>query len=324
MEHVKTMLSEKGVPCYNKSVGNATSIMGLMRLFQTIEQISPGDVVLWEYPILDILMSDLYGAAEIMSAYRIAWQRIAKKKAQMIVVNINPRQAILDGRDGELARQIHIDAHTKSLGWVAMRDVMIANRITEPKMQAAHYGGENGHLFSDSPMLAAFSVAVWNEIDRRLGEHFDTFGEGWSLPSWLWYDGPSLRTEHQPDVIEFANTLMSVRALQMKPNNSAYVLPKPARRVVALGLVTTHRSGAVWCGHACCGPASARLPVGDGHPFLLQSSRLPCVRDHIISLQSAPPHAMRRSIWADATQARCADDGDSAPVALFGALIEPI
>jgi hypothetical protein len=186
IENLEQMLADKGIPLYNRSVGESTSVMGLMRLHQCLENISVGDVVVWEYPILDVMLRDFYGESEITNAYRMAWTLAAEKGAQIVVVYINPLQALLNRADDRLARQIEGDVRMASLGWVTMRDTMVQNGIVEPSNQAEHYGGGNGHLIPGSVMIGAFADAIYKEILNRVGAASDGLFHKWGLSKWTW------------------------------------------------------------------------------------------------------------------------------------------
>ncbi|MGB8635459.1 MAG: hypothetical protein WCD66_11960 [Rhodanobacteraceae bacterium] len=54
---------EPGVDCTNLSVGDQISMMGCMRVMQHLDQFSPGDVVVWQYSLLDTLPTDTCFAA---------------------------------------------------------------------------------------------------------------------------------------------------------------------------------------------------------------------------------------------------------------------
>jgi hypothetical protein len=114
-----------------------------------------------------------------------------------------------------------------------------------------------------------------------------------------------------------ANSLVSVQAAQLAVDDRIYL---PAtRRVVALGVVSTHTSGGAWCGHPGCPPASTRLPADLSYSFLLRATGIACIRAHVDRIASAPEWSYRNGHWRDYGQA---DSNAAERIAVFGALIE--
>lgn len=295
----------------NLSVGDQTSMMGLMRLLMHRDDIAPGDVVVWEYSLLDHLLTEqAFDRGDVRRARRQAWNLVRELGAGLIVLFVAPREEL--GARTPIEREAAEDAAQMGAAVLDVRALFTELRIPDPHQ---HYRDDR-HVRADSPLvplLASRVREVANRVDApaRALEH-----EELDAP-WRFVDAKGLAQGVGRTTTRFGNSLMAFDALRLQVDESAFF---PAtRRVVALGIVATHASGGAWCGHESCPPASTRLPQELPYDFLLRVTGVPCIRAHVDRIASAPGWAYRRGFWCDYGQALSDAPGE---IALFGALLE--
>ena len=141
-----------------------------------------------------------------------------------------------------------------------------------------------------------------------------------SVKAWQWLGAHELASGAGLGIRHLANSLLEVDAVELTIDQQV-VLPA-TRRIVALGIVSSHMSGGAWCGHRGCPPASTRLPSSENHTFLLRVTGLPCLRvgvDPLERVVSAPAWSYCNGYWRDYGQELSATPNQ---IAIFGALLE--
>src|SRR3569833_1183009 len=89
---LRQRLQAAGESLSNLSVGDQTSMMGYMRLLTHATQIARGDVVVWEYSLLDSLLTDsIFVVSDVHKARRYAWALAKHRGAQVVVVLTPPK-----------------------------------------------------------------------------------------------------------------------------------------------------------------------------------------------------------------------------------------
>lgn len=300
----------------NLSVGDQTSLMGCMRVMDRLDEFAPGDVVVWEYSLLDALLTDdCFAADDTHMARRLAWRRLIERGASLLVLMTPPRRDVRQLTACE--RLVAEDARTFGIPCLDMREVFAVLRIDDP---ASHYRDDR-HPRTDSPILEAAVDRLLQEVVARHGVVPEP---GRVLPApgeeqhWRWFGAGALAHAAGMPTRTFANSLVSVQAVTL-PVDATVPVPDVAR-VVGLGVLSTHSSGAAWCGHPGCAPAATRLPADLDYAFLLRATGLPCVRDRINAVGSAPAWAYGRGVWAAYGQELSEEPGE---VAVFGMLCVP-
>jgi hypothetical protein len=274
----------------NISVGDQTSICGLIRILQHVNEFLPGDVLVWEYPLLDILLEDIYGHDDIVHAMQVAWSKLQTLGVHVIVLKVIPRGDYHLPRPIELEIDVAISHHGATV--IDTRQIAGKLKITSPEDEYA----DDRHPRPDSVLLPAIAAEIFSliqhmhgQIPRRPDVPFET--------KWHWFEAGTLEAEATAPA-ERQNSHVSIKSVVLAPGVSRLRFRKLSR-IVAIGTICTHDAGSLWCGHKACAPASLRLTEDIGLPFLLRTSRLPCVRAGIASLVAAPDYALRRDAWAD-------------------------
>lgn len=311
---------ELDVAHVNLSVGDQTSLMGCMRVLDARERVAPGDVVIWEYSLLDTLLTiEQFPPADVHRARRLAWSCLLERGAHVIVLMTPPRQH-LAGRSAHEA-EIASDAQALGLRCIDLRELMAALELADP---AAHYRDDR-HPRIDSPLADATVAILFGDIARYHGRIVSPSIRQRAARRrlradvpWQWLDAATLARTTDAPTTTFCNSLLAIETVALPVD--ARVGLTGTTRIVSVGVVSTHASGGLWCGHPGCAPASTRLPADLHYDFLLRSTGLPCVRATTDALAAAPTWAYTCGLWAAYGQALCPDPGT---VAIFGVLHEP-
>lgn len=307
--------AEHGIVTRNLSIGDQTSVMGYMRVLGSRDEIHAGDAVIWEYSLLDTLLTEsLFDASDVHHARRLAWRCLLKRGANVIVLLTAPKKHL--HRRSACEEAIARDATAIGLPCIDTRELFNALGVGDA---AAHYRDDR-HPRLDSPlvdtmvdaalahMLAPQSISREAAIESLCAN---------TAQNWHWLDAQTLAAASGIPVRNFHNTLLSIDAVPLAPDGGLAV--PPLRRIVGVGCVSTHESGGLWCGHPGCPPASLRLPAELPYPFLLRTTAIPCLRGEISRIVCAPAYAYARGVWCDYGQAL---SRASAEVGVFGVLYE--
>ena len=294
----------------NISVGDQTSICGLIRVLQHEEEFRPGDVMVWEYPLLDILLEDIFGAEDILQAMRIAWTRLRAWGVHVVVLKVTPRDDY--ARAGPMEQEIDRLLRHHAVPSIDTRRIAaglgmatLANDYSDDR----HPRPESRLVGEIAAEIAAFDKQNHGRKAAPLRVPCGT--------EWQWFAAGRLDAEQVVPVVR-QNSLVRIEGVSLSPATSRLHLP-PLARIVAVGAIGTHEAGSLWCGHKACEPASLRLTDDIGLPFLVRTTRLPCVRGRVTSLVSAPDYAFRRDAWADYGHKRV---GEPHAAEVFGVLGE--
>lgn len=294
-----------GITVRNLSIGDQDSVMGYVRLLQHRESLSHGDILIWEYALLDILLNGFFGLEDALFAMTSAWRLARKASVRLIVVMVTPRNDLRAESAIEIAIRRAIDA--AGLACLSFRDLLVAEGVEDA---AAHYSDDR-HPKNASPAVAALVDRLLKLINAPLQA---TVTEDEGLERWTWCNARDLARSGVGELVTWSNSLLSVEALRLAPDNIRMILPGEA---VRLAVVSTREAGSLWCGHALCNPASLRMPAHIGLPFMLRLTRLPCARGSYQTIEAAPPHAFANGAWADYGQIRTEE---SQTVDVFGVL----
>lgn len=320
-----TLLAERaraiGMQIRNLSVGDQTSVIGYMRLLAHRVDIQAADVVVWEYSLLDKLLTEpednIFHPDDVHAARRLAWQCIFKIGAALIVVLIPPKKYLSQRNDCEVA--IAEDARLLDVPCLDARELFTQLDIENAEL---HYRDDR-HPRHESPVIAALVDALISCAAKRSRIPTKKMLSVWNnihpAPNWRWQDAATLLKNNDATLQQFRNSLVTVDAVQLVPGAATNV--PAATRVVATGIVSMHNSGGLWCGHLECTPVSARLPSDLPYSFLLRITRLPCKRNQVSKIASAEDSAYDVGVWNDYGQAASRQPG---PVAIFGILYEPL
>ncbi len=308
--------AERGFVTRNLSIGDQTSVMAYMRVLGARDEFHADDFVIWEYGLLDTLLTEsLFDAGDVHNARRLAWQCLLERDANVIVLLTAPKKHLY--RRSACEEKIARDAAAIGLPCIDTRELFNALGIRDA---AAHYRDDR-HPRLDSPVVDAMVDAV---LAQMLAPQFiiarDSAVE-WlrtnTAQNWQWLDARTLAAAGGMSVRNFHNALLSIDAVPLAPD-AGLALP-PLRRIVGVGCISTHESGGLWCGHPGCPPASLRLPAELHYPFLLRTTAIPCLRGEISRIVSAPDYAYGRGVWCDYGQALSNAPAD---VGVFGVLYE--
>ncbi|MDN5925425.1 MAG: hypothetical protein L0H70_10565 [Xanthomonadales bacterium] len=305
--------AEYNIDSRNLSVGDQTSLMGYMRVLMHRHEIGSGDVVVWEYSLLDSLLADSnVPADDIESARHQAWDVLVELGAHIIVLMV-PAKAYLS-HQSEQEQRMAADASALGLTCIDVRELF----QTLDNSPAQHYRDDR-HPSIASPIIGLMVERLTQAVVSVHGQALQQSPHRrWPDANWQWIGSAELARKSGLGRKRFSNSLVNLSAVSLHEGDR---LPIAATsRVVAIGLLSTHASGGVWCGHPGCAPAATRLPAELAFPFLLRCSGLPCVRAQLDSIACAPDWAYGRGLWAAYGQALCAQPGQ---VWVFGVLYAP-
>lgn len=308
-----------GIAVRNLSVGDQTSLMGCMRVMMHRDDFAPGDVVVWEYSLLDTLCVSLFAEDDVRAARRMAWRCLLERGVHLLVLMTPPREHLL--RRSRQEAEAAADAALLGALCIDGRALFADLGVTDA---AAHYRDDR-HPRQDSPVVDAMAARVFDAVVARHGCRRtlpeSSRPERWldiAVPAWRWLDAATIASDGAASTMTFSNSLASVESVTLAVAERVTIAA--ARRIIGIGIVSTHASGGLWCGHPDCAAVSTRLPGDLGYPFLLRSTTLPCQHARIDTLASAPAGAYGAHVCAAYGQARCRATG---PVAVFGLLYEP-
>ncbi|NCT68732.1 MAG: hypothetical protein GXC76_13995 [Rhodanobacteraceae bacterium] len=311
---------ELGVAHANLSVGDQTSLMGCMRVLGQQHRIAAGDVVIWEYSLLDTLLTiEQFPPEDVHRARRLAWSCLLERGARVVVLMTPPKRHLAERslHEAEIAN----DAQALGLRCIDLRELIAALELVDP---AAHYRDDR-HPRADSPLIDATVQALLDDLAEHHGRvaaptvRQRTVHKRWraDIP-WQWLDAAALARHTGVPTTTFRNSLLAIEAVAL-PVDARLGLATTTR-IVSVGIVSTHVTGGLWCGHPGCAPAATRLPLDLHYDFLLRSTALPCVRAATDALAAAPAWAYACGLWAGYGQVLCHAPGT---VAVFGLLHEP-
>jgi len=256
--------------------------MGLARVRNSTAEMKIGDVLVWEYPLLDILMEGFYGD-ELLLIMREAWIAARRRGAKVVIAFTQPR-AHIERDPVPLEAAICRLAGKMSIPVVSVRDSFAALRL-----EAAEEYMDDRHIRPGSPVHDHYGERIVQEIERR---QFRLIWPAERLYRDRWQWQPASACGYTAETL--TNSLMSVEVVRMKAGMPVH-LPASAR-VVAV-VATTTQTGAIWCGHRYCAGVAARK-VESKLPMLLQIARIPCVRPPVTTLYRTAP-AYEPSIFLD-------------------------
>lgn len=311
---VQRVSHELGIESTNLSIGDQTSLIGCMRILDCHAQTSSGDVVVWEYSLLDSLLTPrMYCEQDIDGARRLAWSAVLAQNAWLVVLITPPRNAINKVSDIE-ARTIR-EARELNLRCIDGRALFARLGIRRPQ---THYRDDR-HPRTDSPVLDSMAATIYDFVASHHGRpRLPKDGPNVPKPpQWTWLSARDLAGDSRHAAREFSNSLVCVNAVEAQIGTSINVPDLGC--IVAVGIVSTHESGALWCGRPECSPVSTRLPAKLGYSFLLRSTALPCSHFNGGVLASAPQRAFGRGTWAGYGQERTSPPG---PIWVFGILYD--
>lgn len=301
--HLAGAVRAAGWTFRNLSVGDQTSVMGWMRLMQHAPQLERGDVVVWEYSLLDqLLPQGSFAAEDAFTARRLAWTELWRRGVGLVVAITPPAQGV-DALHA-VEREYLADAAALGVAVVDLRQVAATLGLQD---LAARYRDDR-HPDIGTPLLRGFADAILTAVRSAVAPLRPRW-EG--LPDWTWIGAEALAAGRQ--LAEFRNALVHVAALSLAPDD--WVALPTGARVVAAGVASTHDGGGLWCGHAGCPPASTRLPADLHYRFLLRATGMACRRPAQERMASAPSWSFACGQWRDYGQANCTE---AAPVAVFG------
>ena len=307
--------AEHGVATRNLSIGDQTSVMGYMRVLDSRDEIRTEDAVIWEYSLLDTLLTEsLFVANDVHHARRLAWKCLLERGANVIVLLTAPKKHLHKRSACEEA--IARDAAAVGLPCIDTRELFNTLGIRDA---SAHYRDDR-HPQLDSPVIEAMVDAVLTHmlapqfIVREPAIEWLRANTG---QNWQWLDSRTLAAAAGVPLRNFRNSLLAIDAVPLQVDD-AVALP-PLRRIVGVGCVSSHATGGLWCGHPGCPPASLRLPAVLPYPFLLRTTAIPCLCGEISRIACAPAYAYGRGVWCDYGQALSNVPGE---VGVFGVLYE--
>lgn len=309
VSRLQALAPEAGFALQNLSVGDQTSVMGCMRVFAHLSEFRRGDVVVWEYSLLDHLLTQgQFRVSDVVAARRLAWNRLQTLGVAVIVLMCPPRSQL--DRNTTAERVARADAERIGQPSIDLRRIFAGLGIRDAHL---HYRDDR-HPLIDSPVVEAMAAAVLRtaELLRQRPPHHPAL---LPTPDWHWLDLADQGVLASAQT--FTNALMTVPARRLEVDQEI-ALPH-TRRVVALGVVSEHASGGAWCGHPECPPVSTRLPADLGYAFLLRASAIACTRARVDRIVSAPDWAYRNGYLRSYGQALSNEPGR---IAVFGALIE--
>lgn len=309
----------QGIPLANLSVGDQTSLMGCMRVMARQGEFAPGDVVVWEYSLLDALCASLFRDDDVSDARRMAWTCLLERGVHLLVLMTPPREHLL--RRSLQEAETADDAASLGIPCIDVRALFAELGITDA---AGHYRDDR-HPRQGSPVVEMMAARLFDAVVARHGRApapaTSSSLARWrsrAAPTWRWVDAATVAGGGAAPMKTFSNSLTSIECVTLGVD--ACIAIPAAKRIIGIGIVSAHASGGLWCGHSRCPAVSTRLPDDLDYPFLLRSTTLPCLHARVDTLVSAPAPAYRGQTCAAYGQARCHATG---PVAVFGLLYEP-
>lgn len=309
-----------GMALTNLSAGDQTSLMGCMRVMARQNDFASGDVVVWEYSLLDALCASLFRDDDVRDARRMAWTWLLERGVHLLVLMTPPREHL--SRRSPQEAEAADDAALLGAPCIDVRSLFAELGIPDA---AGHYRDDR-HPRQDSPVVEMMAARLFDAVVARHGRAPAPLApssparwRGLVAPPWRWVDAATLAGAGTAPMRTFSNSLTSIESVILG-GVDARIAIAAAKRIVGIGIVSTHASGGLWCGHSRCPAVSTRLPDDLDYPFLLRSTTLPCLRARVDALVSAPALAYRGRTCAAYGQARCHATG---PVAVFGMLYEP-
>jgi len=284
----------------NISVGDQTSIMGLMRIHQYAGDIKPGDIVVWEYALLDDVLSPFYDRRTVFSAMKQAWLIVMQRGATVLLL-VTPSRS--NATPSHIEEEIIGTALYCGVPLLTLRDLLLPHEKLEDLYRDDRHPDERGELPSRTARQLASMLGATEPQRPPPVEKF-----------WRWIGAAEL-VAAGAEYVSYENRLLETASARINPGDW---IPIPDEaRIVSIGIVSKPDSGAVWCGHQPCAPASCR-PEATGFAFLLRSTRLPCVHGTVGRLFARPDYWPMAS-WQDYGQSPA---NELAPVDLIGVLVE--
>lgn len=287
------LAAAQGLSLTNLSVGDETSLMGCMRVLSHGSSIAPGDVVVWEYSLLDALIGRNFVHADIREARRMAWEAVLDRRAHLVVIMSPPRKGMRTLSRHE--RETAADALELGQRCIDVRGLFDEAHVPDPLSQFR----DDRHLRIDSPVVSRLARNVLDAVAERHGRDLPQRlldrASDWRCRTglgWMWIGADDLVLAPPPAPQGIANSLVKLRAVMLTQETRAS-LERPVQPVY-VGTVSRVSSGALWCGHADCKAASTALPARHSHAFLARAIRLPCRRGARCLV--AAPHGTRLQI----------------------------
>ena len=196
--------AEHGIATRNLSIGDQTSVMGYMRVLDARQDIAAGDTVVWEYSLLDTLLSkSLFNANDVHNARRLAWQCVLERGANAIVLMTAPKKHL--HRRSPCEDIIARDAASIGMPCIDTRELSKALGIRDA---AAHYRDDR-HPRQDSPLVDAMVDAVLAHMQAPQSATHDTAIE-WlranTTRNWRWLDAQKLAAAGGMSMRQFRNS----------------------------------------------------------------------------------------------------------------------
>jgi len=265
------------------SIGNQSSFMGLVRAHQHKNNFRPKDILIWEYPLLDILFEPFYGSDGLLGAMEEAWL-LARSKGVKVIVAISLPKSTVQVPSSIEQRIADLAAHHR-ISVVNLRDSFASCGMLE---SAESYYVDDRHSRKDCLALKDFSeriVAAANAkpVVRGIRERFHK-------PRWQWRGADQFGATET-----FSNSLLTIDAIRLSENSR--IDGFKAERAFAC-IVASEETGAIWCGHQYCPPVGTRK-LKSTIPWSLQLCRIYCVRNDISQIVRAPNYAIANSQIAD-------------------------
>ena len=307
--------AEHGIETHNISIGDQTSVMGYMRVLDSRDAMAPGDIAIWEYSLLDTLLTEsLFDADDVHHARRLAWQCLLEREVHVIVLLTAPKKHLY--RRSACEDMTARDAGEIGLPCIDTRELSVALDIDDV---ATHYRDDRNPR-QDSPLINAMVDAALAFVLSPRPIDNSTAIE-WlrknTAQNWHWLDAKAIAATCSIPVRDFCNSLLAIDAVLLVPD-AEVALPR-LRRIIGVGCVSTHESGGLWCGHPGCPPASLRLPAELSYAFLLRTTAISCLRGEVARVVCAPAYAYGRGVWSDYGQTLSTVPAE---VGIFGVLYE--
>jgi hypothetical protein len=307
--------AERGYALRNLSVGDETSLMGCIRVLSHQQSISQGDVLIWEYSLLDALLGPNFVHSDVRDARRMAWDTVLSKGGHVIVVMVPPRPGMK--RLTRHERETLADASARGQLAIDVRDLFEKLEIKHPKLEYR----DDRHLSHNTPVLTLLVEKLISAIGERHGSHEPKFftneasGVRAATKAPLtWIEPEQFCGLAHGSLRTLSNSLLSLRVREIR-RTDVVVLGAAATRCAYVGVISRPNSGAIWCGHDNCPAVATALPTDTPHNFLARTIQLPCQRRaKTLSISSRNEASLRTSYGTR----RCVGDG----VEIFGLLCD--